>query len=242
MTHYTTHLSHPVTLSDGEWEIALVEAHYPCSMPTDIEGCNYLDIWAFNANQKEKHFRIKIPFGLYSTVQQLVDLLNIDITVSPYLTFFLNKKNGKVSIKQTKAVREITMNRDLLMNLGLPTKEDDFIPTDEDMEKGVRVGVRPAKLLIAVPTQTYVYCDLVEPQIVGDTVAPLLQIVNLNLTNCRHGTQQSTLFNSPHYVPVLKNRFQEVEIDLRDSMGNPLPFQFGTSCVKLHLRKTDRWH
>jgi hypothetical protein len=47
----------------------------------------------------------------------------------------------------------------------------------------------------------------------------------------------TVMFENPHYLPVLKNEFEFLELDLRDDTGRSIPFQFGTSCVKLHFRK-----
>lgn len=90
---------------------------------------------------------------------------------------------------------------------------------------------------VARPSQMYVYCDLADHQLVGDTVAPLLRIVNIDTFNSPYGTTLTVHFHDPHYVPVLKSAFDTVEIDLRDDKGRQLPFRFGNSCMKLHFRR-----
>ena len=243
VANFTTQLSHPIQLSDGEWEVGLVEVHYPCSMPTVVEGKNHLSFDVKQADGTIKQHEVVVPSGEYSSVKQLVDVINTDPTVAAYARFSVDEITGIVSIHfLSEEVPMTLLSRNLLVNLGFQQSGEPMkIQTEEERRLRVNRGIRPGNLLVTVPSQMYLYCDLVEPQIVGDTVAPLLQIVNLNLSSCKYGTHQVAQFNSPHYVPVLKNRFEQVEIDLRDSTGSKLPFQFGTSCVKLHLRKTDRW-
>lgn len=93
-----------------------------------------------------------------------------------------------------------------------------FDPEENDLKKN-NISVRPANMLLCLPSQMYVYYDIVEPQLIGDAMAPLLQ------------------FSTPQYVPLMKSCFESLDIDLRDHTGSLLPFHFGTSCVKIHFRK-----
>lgn len=92
----------------------------------------------------------------------------------------------------------------------------------------------PPDLQKSLPVHMYIYSDIVEPQLVGDTVAPLLRIINTNIKE--YGASNVHIFENPHYVPVQRKQFDQIIIDLRDSTGNPLPFQYGSVCVKLHFR------
>lgn len=80
----------------------------------------------------------------------------------------------------------------------------------------------------------FVYCNLVEPQIVGNVIAPLLRNVHIE---GKHGEIVEKLFNTPHYVPVNAKEVERIEIDIRDDNNQSVPFQFGKTVVKLHFRK-----
>ena len=67
----------------------------------------------------------------------------------------------------------------------------------------------------------YVYTNLVEPRVVGDSVGPLLRIVPLE---GKHGGMVSKSFDNVQYVPVLHKEFGTVEIDIRDDAGRSVPF------------------
>ena len=81
----------------------------------------------------------------------------------------------------------------------------------------------------------YVYCDVVENVPVGDTVAPLLRIVN---ANGPFGTIINRTFERPRYIPIQKKNFGSLEIDIRDGFGRPIPFEFGTVIATLHFRRS----
>jgi hypothetical protein len=79
----------------------------------------------------------------------------------------------------------------------------------------------------------YVYCDIAEHIVVGDSLVPCLRTVPV----FSHGGEQIVeRYENPHYVPVLKNDCSTVEIELADDSGNEIKFGDGLSLVKLHFR------
>jgi hypothetical protein len=78
------------------------------------------------------------------------------------------------------------------------------------------------------------YCPLVESRMVGDAQVPLLRIVPVE---GRDGEMITRVFDPIQYCPLLQNRFQTVEIDLRDDTGSIVPFERGRVVVTLHCRK-----
>ena len=74
----------------------------------------------------------------------------------------------------------------------------------------------------------YVYTDVVESRIVGDSVAPLLRALPV----CgSHGETVSDRFSNIHYVPLLYLHFKSIEIDIR------VPFEYGRVTLTLHFRR-----
>ena len=80
----------------------------------------------------------------------------------------------------------------------------------------------------------YVYTDVVESRIVGDSVAPLLRALPVG---GRHGETVSDKFTNIHYVPLLYSHFKSIEIDIRDDIGRRVPFEYGRVTVTLHFRR-----
>lgn len=73
------------------------------------------------------------------------------------------------------------------------------------------IGVRPANIKLGIPAHMYVYCDLVEPQLVGGACAPLLKMVEIDTYVSPYRTHKTVHFHDPHYVPIMKSSFENVE-------------------------------
>jgi hypothetical protein len=80
----------------------------------------------------------------------------------------------------------------------------------------------------------FVYTDIIDYQLVGDSYSQLLQTVIT--TDKNYASIVSTKFDNPHYVPVNKSMITSINIDLRDDLGNKILFQNGKTIAKLHFR------
>lgn len=251
VTNYITQLSQPITL-EGEWEVAVVEMIYPCTFLTIGENSKIFlysqktvepttTTTSTRGNEpeekKEEEDSITIPVlktysipkGEYNNERELVDTINRFTDFSKYALFDFDRNTKKITILARPQVFQIEMTQTLALQLG-------FDPNETDLKTNNK-SIRPTDLHLGLPHQIYIYCDIVDMQFIGDTVAPLIQTVAVDTTNYTHGSSRSVQFLNPHYVPVLKSSFQSVEMDLRDHTGSPLTFQFGTSCVKLHFKR-----
>ena len=86
---------------------------------------------------------------------------------------------------------------------------------------------------VIVPT-LYVYCDILEHVVVGDIMAPLLRIVNMEVTQS-HAVHQ--IMNPPLFVPVQKKNFDTIEMNIMTDTGEPVPFMDGKSVVVLEFKR-----
>ena len=80
----------------------------------------------------------------------------------------------------------------------------------------------------------YVYTDVVESRIVGDSLVPLLRCLPVR---GGHGVTVSDRFTNVHYVPLLRKEFGTTEVDIRDDTGRRVPFEYGRVTVTLHFRR-----
>ena len=83
-------------------------------------------------------------------------------------------------------------------------------------------------------TTIYVYCNIVQPQIVGDSSSHLLRTIPVN---GKSGDVIAKTFTNIQYVPVQTKSFEDVEILLRDDTGSPVPFERGKVIATLYFRK-----
>ena len=82
------------------------------------------------------------------------------------------------------------------------------------------------------------YCDVVEPRVVGDSLTPLLRIVPVE---GEHGELVTRIYNNVHYVRVQRKTFQTLEVNIRDRTGKKVPFERGTLNVTLHHPRSKRF-
>ena len=80
----------------------------------------------------------------------------------------------------------------------------------------------------------YVYCNIVQPQVVGDTNAKLLRAIP---TEGQIGDLITRNYSNPQYLPVQMKSFEDIEILLRDDTGAPVAFEHGRVLVTLHFQR-----
>ena len=85
----------------------------------------------------------------------------------------------------------------------------------------------------------FVYCDNCAPYITGDVRTPLLRIVLIEIRshNYAFGANLVKHFSFPNYISLQQTNFRTIEIDIRDHLGNKIPFEFGTLTVTLHFKR-----
>jgi hypothetical protein len=91
---------------------------------------------------------------------------------------------------------------------------------------------RPVNSVLGVQSM-YVYCDIADYSIVGDTSAQILR--NVPIKGKKHEIVTER-FDIPHYVPVLNNHFESIHLNISNDLGNNVKFAVGKSVVKLHFR------
>jgi len=121
---------------------------------------------------------------------------------------------------------EFELNTDNSMQLYQPLKtpSDKYIDADSDFDLSDNYHT------------IFVYCDIIEPNYVGDTLSPLLRYVEIP-TESKYGEQIFINYDNIQYLPVISNDLESIEIDLRDDAGEPITFQYGRTICVLHFRK-----
>jgi len=80
----------------------------------------------------------------------------------------------------------------------------------------------------------YVYCDILESIVVGDSLSPLLRIVD---TTGKNGKLVHRFYDKTIYVPLQKKNFDTLELDIRSDLAEPIPFTYGKVVAVLHFRQ-----
>lgn len=227
--NFSTKLPKSIKL-DGEWSVGLVEFQYPCTIFTVQENQNviYITKRIIMPNEMEPStvtYKSHIPASSYEDIQDVLTAVN-------------SRETAKLRLDKISKLISLTGNTNDLISLKFSPKLSLQLGFDPNTNVATKtIGKFPANLYLGLPSQLYVYCDIIEPQIVGDVMCPLLRIIPLDPVKYVYGSNKMHIFSPPHYVPVMRREFDTIEIDIRSSTGEHIPFQFGTSCVKLHFKR-----
>ena len=234
VTKYKTHLAQPISL-EGDWEVGLFEFEYHRTW-YNVEEKDSKIKFDHMKDDKVVREKISIPYGYYTSIEELTDRINTSfivfgvesgITQMPQLR--VDKLTRKISIHLFNGMR-IIFSPGLGNILGYNEREDVInvygIPdTVITLHDTYNTDVNCQSL--------FVYCDILERVIVGDTKAPLLRSLSVS---GKHGNIVREIYDKPMYVPVQKKHFESVEIDIRSDFGEPVSFVNGKSSVTLHFR------
>jgi hypothetical protein len=95
-----------------------------------------------------------------------------------------------------------------------------------------RIAGKPMNTILGVQS-IFIYCDVADYSLVGDTSAQVLRNVAI-----RGGKNQvvTEKFEAPHYTPVLPSHFETIHVLLANDLGDAVKFAVGKTIVKLHFR------
>lgn len=229
-TNFSTKLPKVIKL-EGEWLVGVVEFQYPCTMFTvqDHENVIYITksmIMPSEDKPSTVHYKKHIPATSYANVEHILKALS---GIGESIKFRYDEITKFVSVSALdKNITSITLSPKLSLQLG-------YEPNKNLLDRNF--GKCPANLHLGLPSQLFLYCDIIDPQIVGDVMTPLLRVISLDPSKYIYGANKMHVFSPPHYLPVMRREFDTLEIVIRSSTGQKIPFQFGTVCVKLHFRK-----
>lgn len=215
----------------GQWEVALVEAQHPYSwdnVPLQSEGSILSNELVVVETATGNATSVYLWPGYYDNIDHLLAAIHYykDHPEKKFLKDAFQMSfsliNRRVNIKLKEGC-ELLLSQHLAYILGFKSTTVNSNSTAQyppDMRGGI--------------DSLYVYCDLVSPQIVGDSMQPLLRILPVG---GHYGDVVHRVFVAPHYMDVLQKDFSSVTITIKTDRDLPVPFKFGKSVMKLHFRR-----
>ena len=129
------------------------------------------------------------------------------------------------------------IEEDVLNNCALSKKITRYLGFQSYKSEHLNVGDFKSYVGVQRPvtnlgrSQLMVYCDLIPPQYVGNTVAPMLRSFQMEYGGAEH------VFPSPLYYPLTKDYLDVIHMYIRCENGEPPPFECGTFTATLGIRK-----
>lgn len=220
-TSYRVKLPKVIDLG-GDWEVGLYSISYPNTWYT-LQNNHDTHIYCIDKNGHPE--TIEIGYGHYETLQSLIKATNKALTknVGDNVKMMASAFTEKVTVQLKNGYR-LLLNERMSIVFGFGKKDAMITKTSES----------PYVADLSAISTIYVYCDIVQPQVVGNTSAQLLRSIP---AEGKFGDVITKTFTNIQYVPAQTKSFENVEILLRDDTGNPVPFERGKVVVTLHFKQ-----
>jgi hypothetical protein len=230
---FMTELPGTIELS-GDWEVALTEITYPRKSFTVRDNNTNMEIWYLNGDGKtppDYTWTISLKEGCYESIEEVVNALNAED--DGYMSVVYTGSRILVILAEqpirTTERYECRLTPSMQRLLGF--KKNKFT-----LAFGDRIMGAVAPDFSEGLTTIYVYCDVIEPVVVGDCKVQLLRTLPY-----RHDSGIEVfnhVFTNLVYTPVQKKCFGTLEVNIMTDTGEPVPFVDGKSIAVVHFRRS----
>lgn len=213
--------------SDGDWMVGLTELQFPSVWPNVINGSVTVR-WSSDGQPLE----FKLPDGFYDSVSTLLKTIN---------KIFQNARLGEKVVMYHNDIRNRTLLKVIEANgfgvsfssnianiLGLRNTRSEYYTQGlyDELPADINDGL----------TALYVYSDIVDKRLVGDSLVPLLRVIPIQPYRSKIHTRWIQLKNV-EYVTAVNNHHDTIEINIRRDDGTVIPFDVGKVVVTLHFKR-----
>ena len=220
-TTFKTKLSERIELN-GEYEVGLAQLIYPNSW-FNFDNSDE-SFWVSVKNRDDSFTKYVFASGQFNDASALASHLTAKIKV-PGITFHYHQFSRRMKLAITEN-NMLVMSDALKIYLG-------FVTGDTVLTSGKYYSITTFDLHENLRL-LYIYCDIASYTTVGDIRAPLLRVCD---TEGQFGQTVRLIFTHPHYIPIARASFDDIEIHIKDEIGRAIPFEFGKAVVTLHIRK-----
>jgi len=222
VARYATKLPQVMEL-EGDWEVALTEISVPSPLPNVTRDTHFFTLRSTDTDEAHKD---TLRWGYYDTGGKVVMQMNSLTRAHPTEVAF------RYQMKRVKLINNgsytVEFSDALAHMLGFST-ETRYQPRNLG-----HTAPRAIDLSSVIVLTLYVYCDILEHVVVGEIMAPLLIIVNMEVMRS-HAVHQ--IMNPPLFVPVQKKNFDTIEMNIMTDTREPVPYMDGKSVVVLEFKR-----
>lgn len=226
ISSYKVKLPHRIIGSQEEYEVALMECTYKNTIKTVWKDEVDRTISIIDSTQpdgKAQGAAFVIPDINYSSI---ITLLN---EISKGLEDLQNETITVTLLKETNRVEVDIKSGSLLISSAVSQALG--FRGNRSIDSST-LAMEPPKAWNGM-SHIFIYSDIIEPQVVGNSLVPLLRMVNI----VGEEGQIITQTFRPFYFPVQRTDFDTVSILLCNEYGEEIQFQGGIAAVIVHFRK-----
>ena len=187
----------------------------------------------------DMHITVNLASGSYNNINDLIECINSLLghsTKSDLLYFqitdtnYLSLNGSFISGRKFSVIATDDFKKLLLLD---KKNEKPII----DNNKKLKINDGLFKNLNNDFGEILIYSDILEHSYIGNTCGQLLRTISAFPDNLE--LKKSIIFDTPHYIPVIRSRINTTTLELRSLNGDYYPINEGHCIVKLHFRKSE---
>jgi len=254
--HFTVTLPQTISLS-GEWEVAMTEIIYPytwINFPRKHESEGVYST-TFYVGVHHAVVKVEIPPAHYETVEYLITAINealgdIQVKVNENDINSGEEEQGNGTIATTKLSKVIMFRYNTnskKVKMVIMNRKVHFVNLSKHMAyvlgfsnnwntifSGTSCEAKYMPDMSAGINTLYVYLNIIQPQLVGDSFSPLLRIIHVD---GRHGMTVEKVFFNRQYIPVMQKDFGQLEMHIKTDGNQDVQFDSGKVIATLHFQR-----
>ena len=207
----------------GDWCVGLSQILYSRTW-YNVEPTKNILLYSVG----DRIIRITISEGCYTSEEELINQINKNVNdqgvSNKSLYFSYNSHNGKCFIR-------LPDNATLSLGLNIAN----LLGFNQYILHESHESVNPVNLHYNIKA-IYLYCDLIEDQIVGGEKWQMLRF--LNVQNNTFGASVMHYYDNPQYISLAKKSFETINIKICNQNKDIINFKKGVSIIQLHFKLT----
>jgi hypothetical protein len=236
---FTTRLETPLYFGLTEYECALTQVSLPKTWHTVFPSQCHFAFFGGSMSSEVDHTPIKdrmklysIHSGRYTKPEDLLTALRLAIPEEgrQNVVFHYNRFSGKISIHLSN---NALISFDTAQLFGIHSSLGSLLGFSTT---GILSGNVTSHVPVSIETtqNIFIYCDLIKPIRLADTLAPLLAIVSVNDDNTRKYIHERYQF--PNYLEISRREITHISIKICHNSGEEIQFNGGLVFLKLSFR------
>lgn len=248
---------------DSTWRVGLSEIHYTNSW-CNLRADSRIKIKSVFADPGDEDSDMKfnsyaaVPAGRYDDIEVLIDEIQHRMResskshVQKHPKFDVNPHTRRVTMEygytSSGQPLEVVFDQELAEMMGVDrgyrssyahqivTLTDETIDINPSVSENETFEATRSYDLTGGIHSLFVYSDVVDYSIVGDTRAQLLRMAHIP-ANSLFGNSVVDRYENPHYLPLSTKEISSIEVHLKDDANAQIGFEFGRVKLVLHFKR-----